>query len=101
MIVDNLFSSIARGKQGLNKGLSSGLPEFDTYTYGVQRRWMTVVAGDSGSGKSSLVTETLYKTIQVQLNGTKVKPGEVREVLGLGNIQDFEGIEKTRRCSNA
>jgi hypothetical protein len=54
MIVDNLFSSIARGKQGLNKGLSSGLPEFDTYTYGVQRRWMTVVAGDSGSGKSSL-----------------------------------------------
>lgn len=49
MIVDSLFKSIQRGKAGLNVGMSSGLTNLDLITYGVQRRWMTVVAGDSGS----------------------------------------------------
>ena len=60
MIVDSLFKSIQRGKSGLNIGMSSGLTNLDLITYGVQRRWMTVVAGDSGSGKSSFV---LYSNI--------------------------------------
>ena len=60
MIVESLFKSIQRGKEGLNVGLSSGLTKLDLITYGVQRRWMTVVAGDSGSGKSSFV---LYSNI--------------------------------------
>lgn len=55
MIVENLMNSIERGKQGLNVGLSTGLPVFDKLTFGVQRRWLTVWAGDSGSGKSSAV----------------------------------------------
>lgn len=55
MIVENLLQSITRGKQGLNKGLSTGLPNFDAVTFGVQRRWLSVWAGDSGSGKTSLV----------------------------------------------
>ena len=49
MIVENLFKSIQRGKEGLNVGLSSGLDKLDLITYGIQRRWMSVVAGDSGS----------------------------------------------------
>ena len=66
----------------------------------------TCVTGVSGSGKSSLVTETLYKTIQVQLNGTKVKPGEVKEILGLGNIDKVinvsqEPIGRTPRSNPA
>ena len=60
MIVDSLFKSIQRGKSGLNVGMSSGLSNLDLITYGVQRRWMTVVAGDSGLGKSSFV---LYSNI--------------------------------------
>jgi replicative DNA helicase len=40
--------SISRGKKGLNKGLSSGFDKLDTITYGVQRKWMTIYAGDSG-----------------------------------------------------
>lgn len=55
MIVENLLQSITRGKQGLNKGLSTGLPIFDSIAFGVQRRWLSVWAGDSGSGKTSLV----------------------------------------------
>lgn len=54
MIVENLFKSIQRGKEGLNVGLSSGLSKLDLITYGIQRRWMTVVAGDSGSVQHSI-----------------------------------------------
>ena len=49
MIVDSLFQSIEKGREGLNKGLSTGLPKFDSVTYGVQRKWLNVIAGDSGS----------------------------------------------------
>ena len=49
MIVENLFKSIERGRKGLNNGLSSGLSKLDSTVYGVQRRWLTVWAGDSGS----------------------------------------------------
>ena len=54
MIVDSLFSSISRGKKGLNKGLSSGFDKLDTITYGVQRKWMTIYCGDSGSVQHSI-----------------------------------------------
>ena len=49
MIVESLFSSINRGREGLNAGLSTGLSKLDGLVYGIQRRWMEVVAGDSGS----------------------------------------------------
>ena len=61
MIVDNLYKSIERGKQGLNNGLSTGLSKLDTLVYGVQRKWMTVWAGDSGRGNIT------YKLIYIQL----------------------------------
>ena len=51
MIVESLFSSINRGREGLNAGLSTGLSKLDGLVYGIQRRWMEVVAGDSGSEK--------------------------------------------------
>lgn len=53
MIVESLMNSIERGKQGLNVGLSTGLPVFDKLTFGVQRRWLTVWAGDSGREKET------------------------------------------------
>lgn len=54
MIVESLLESIERGKQGLNVGLSTGLPIFDSLSFGVQRRWLTVWAGDSGSVQLNL-----------------------------------------------
>lgn len=53
MIVESLFKSILRGIKGLNKGLCTGLPKLDTVTFGLQRRWMTVFAADSGAGKTA------------------------------------------------
>lgn len=65
MIVESLYNSIQQGKKGLNKGLSTGLPKIDNITYGNQRKWLTVVAGDSGSGKSSFVLYTkVFKAFQ-------------------------------------
>lgn len=58
MIVDSLFSSIEKGKAGFNKGLSSGFPKLDSVTFGIQRRWLSVIAGDSGSGKTTYMLYT-------------------------------------------
>ena len=47
---------------------------------------LTCVTGVSGSGKSSLVTETLYKVLASQINRSKDKPGKHKKVLGLENV---------------
>lgn len=41
------------------------------------------VTGVSGSGKSSLVNEILYKKLASSLNGAKMRPGKHREITGL------------------
>ena len=43
----------------------------------------TCVTGVSGSGKSSLVNEILYKRLSAELNGAKHKAGAHDEILGL------------------
>ena len=53
-MISTLYNAIKAGKNGANKGIPTGLPKLDSLTYGIQRKWMTVIAGDSGSGKSSL-----------------------------------------------
>lgn len=64
------------------------------------------VTGVSGSGKSSLINETLYKTLQVKLNKTKVKPGKVDSITGIENIDKIinvsqEPIGRTPRSNPA
>ena len=41
---------IRNGRDGNNMGLTTGLKKLDKLTYGIQRSWLTVVAGGSGSG---------------------------------------------------
>ena len=48
-MISTLYNTIKAGKEGANKGISTGLPKLDSLTYGIQRKWMTVIAGDSGS----------------------------------------------------
>ena len=48
---------------------------------------ITCITGVSGSGKSSLINEVLYKNAYVKLyNSRKIYPGKVKEILGLENI---------------
>jgi len=46
----------------------------------------TCVTGVSGSGKSSLVVETLTKAVMKSLDRVRIKQGQVKKVEGLNNI---------------
>ncbi len=64
------------------------------------------VTGVSGSGKSSLVNEILYKKAAAVLNGSKAKPGRHEDILGLENIDkviciDQNAIGRTPRSNPA
>jgi excinuclease ABC subunit A len=52
---------------------------------------ITAVAGVSGSGKSSLVSEILFKVLSNRINGTNYKPGKFRDISG--DVAVLTGIE--------
>jgi len=52
------------------------------------------VTGVSGSGKSSLITEILYKSIEKELKDSDVYPGEHDAILGLENIDKCINISQ-------
>ena len=47
---------------------------------------LNLVTGVSGSGKSSLVNEILYKSLALNVYGSKVIPGKHKSIKGLENI---------------
>lgn len=53
------------------------------------------VTGVSGSGKSTLVNEILYKTLAQKLNRSKVKPGEVKEIEGIDQLEKVIDIDQS------
>ncbi|MEC0171203.1 excinuclease ABC subunit UvrA [Paenibacillus graminis] len=56
----------------------------------------TAVTGVSGSGKSSLVNEILYKSLARQLNkAVKVRPGQHKEIRGLENLDKVIDIDQS------
>ena len=55
----------------------------------------TCVTGVSGSGKSSLVNDVLYKYVAREVNRSKSKPGKVKEIKGLENIDKVIDIDQT------
>ncbi len=52
---------------------------------------ITVVTGVSGSGKSSLVDDILYRALNSTINGTGLKPGQFSEIVG--DINSLTGVE--------
>ncbi|MDU4504537.1 MAG: excinuclease ABC subunit UvrA, partial [Staphylococcus warneri] len=56
---------------------------------------MTVVTGVSGSGKSSLVNEVLYKSLAQAINNSKVKPGEHEEIKGIDQLDKIIDIDQS------
>lgn len=55
----------------------------------------TCVTGVSGSGKSSLVNEIIYKELAVKLNRAKIVPGEFRKIEGLANLDKIINIDQS------
>ena len=56
---------------------------------------LTCVTGVSGSGKSSLINEILYKVVASNLYKTKLKPGKYKEIKGLENIDKVIDISQS------
>ena len=53
------------------------------------------VTGVSGSGKSSLVNEIIYKRLAEELNGAKRFPGKHDEMLGIDNLDKVIDIDQS------
>ena len=56
---------------------------------------MTCVTGVSGSGKSSLVNEILYKHLARDLNRAKEKPGKHDDILGIEQLDKVINIDQS------
>lgn len=56
---------------------------------------MTCVTGVSGSGKSSLVNEILYKTLARTLNRARTIPGKYKEITGLEQLDKVIAIDQS------
>ena len=67
---------------------------------------LVVVTGVSGSGKSSLINEVLYKKLASEIYKSKVVPGACKEITGLENIDKViqitqDAIGRTPRSNPA
>ena len=56
---------------------------------------LTCVTGVSGSGKSSLVNEIIYKRLAADLNGARIRSGKHKEMLGLEHLDKVINIDQS------
>ena len=56
---------------------------------------MTCVTGVSGSGKSSLINEVLYKSLARKLNRSRVIPGKHKKVIGIEKLDKVINIDQS------
>jgi len=54
-----------------------------------------VITGVSGSGKSSLIMDTLYPALQKELYNSRVRPGEYEKIEGLEYIDSVISIDQS------
>ncbi len=55
---------------------------------------LTCVTGVSGSGKSSLIEETLYPALATDLNKTKMRTGKYKSILGMQHLNKLININQ-------
>jgi len=90
------FIRIIGGREFNLKGINVNIP-IGTFV---------CVTGVSGSGKSTLVLEILYKALLKELSGSKVIPGQYKEIIGIDKIGrvicvDQSPLGKTPRSNPA
>lgn len=55
----------------------------------------TAVTGVSGSGKSSLINEILYKSLAQKLNNAKIRPGKHKDIKGIEHLDKIIAIDQS------
>ena len=58
-------------------------------------RVLTCVTGVSGSGKSSLINEILYKKLACLLNRARIKPGKHKDIVGVEQLDKIINIDQS------
>ena len=56
---------------------------------------MVAVTGVSGSGKSSLINEVLYKKLANDLNRASLRPGKCKQIKGIDNLDKVIAIDQS------
>lgn len=72
--IGRLFNIIDRGRKGLNRGVTMGLPRLESVMDGVQRQTYTIICGGTGSGKTTLALYSyVYKPLTAHLGDMKYR----------------------------
>lgn len=72
--IDRMMHMVERGLKGLNKGLSIGLPRLEAYMDGIQRQTYSIIAGGTGSGKTTLALYSyVYRPIMDHFGDMKFR----------------------------
>lgn len=56
---------------------------------------LIVVTGVSGSGKSSLISDVLYKAVNSRINKSLEKPGKYEKITGVNNVDKIINIDQS------
>lgn len=74
MITESLMQAIDRGREGKEQGYSIGLPKLEQIVDGVCKGVYTLIAGESGTGKSSFMLYSyLYCSLKEHLDDGKLR----------------------------
>ncbi|MGN1133390.1 MAG: excinuclease ABC subunit UvrA [Oscillospiraceae bacterium] len=79
------FLTVAGAKENNLKNITVKIP-LGTFT---------CITGVSGSGKSSLVNEILYKELACRLNKARIHPGRFKKIEGLENLDKVIDIDQS------
>lgn len=79
------FIEVIKAEENNLKGVNAKIP----------LGMMTVVTGVSGSGKSSLINEVLYKRLASELNRANTRGGKCKEIKGIENLDKVIDIDQS------
>ncbi|MDR0489802.1 MAG: excinuclease ABC subunit UvrA [Oscillospiraceae bacterium] len=85
-------------RQGAGKSLTicgAGENNLKNLTVSIPLGVMTCVTGVSGSGKSSLINEVVYKALASELNHAKTRPGKHESVHGIEFLDKVINIDQS------
>ncbi|MFH0738106.1 MAG: excinuclease ABC subunit UvrA [Candidatus Micrarchaeota archaeon] len=84
-----------RKPQGMVELVGASENNLKSVYVGFPLKVLTCITGVSGSGKSSLITETLYPTLSNILNGSKLKAGRHELVRGLNLLDKIITVDQS------